>query len=140
MGAALLVVPKSLWPDRPVGKRKEGTELEYGAGSYKGERFKSTRVYGIAGEAMLNFGPLAVPLTFVVFGLVVGWVRRCLFTWHTADSRLLLGPYLVNMCFVALVGDSDNLVFFVITNGAIPILVLGLSSTRQIISKHGVVP
>jgi hypothetical protein len=136
MGAALLVIPKSLWPNRPVGKRKEGTELEYGAGSYKGERFKSTRVYGIAGEAMLNFGPLGVPVAFAAFGLVVGWVRRYLLTWHTADCRLLLAPYLVNMCFVVLVGDSDNLVFFIISNGAIPILVVALSSTRQFIGKH----
>ena len=70
-----------------------------------------------------------------VFGVVVGWVRRCLRTWDPADCRLLLGPYLVNMCFVLLVGDSDNLVFFVITNGAIPILVLGLSSTGQIVGR-----
>jgi hypothetical protein len=61
LASATLLIPRALWPDRPPGKVKEGTEAQYGAGSWDEDKWNSSLVYGLAGEAMLNFGPLAVP-------------------------------------------------------------------------------
>jgi hypothetical protein len=128
LGAAALIIPGSIWPDRPLTKVLEGTDLLYGPGVYPAR--ESTRVFGLAGETMLNFGPLLVPLVFVLLGILVGKVRGWLTMWDAHDPRLLLIPFLVNLCFVVLVGDSDNIVFFLIKNGAVPVLVVWLAANR----------
>ena len=46
------------------------------------------------------------------------------------DSRLLLAPFLVNLCFACLAGDSDTTVFFLFKQGLIPFLVIALTSAR----------
>ena len=138
LAAVALLIPRSIWPDRPPGKVKEGTEAQYGPGAYLPERFQSSRVYGLAGEAMLNFGPFSVPLAFGVLGLLVGRVRHILVTVHPDDARLLLYPLLVNLCFVLLVSDSDNVVFLLVKNGAIPVLLVYLSSSFRTVPARAV--
>lgn len=122
VGAAVLLVPRALWPNRPPTKVKEGTEALYGVGSYAPGAFESSQVYGVTGEGMLNFGPFAVPFVFLLLGLVVRRVRR----WHASltpgDTRLMLYPMLVNLCFIILTSDSDNLVFFVAKHATVPFL------------------
>jgi hypothetical protein len=132
LGAVALLIPRALWPERPPTKVKEGTEAQYGMGWYVPDtRLKSSRVYGLAGEAMLNFSPVAVPFTFVLLGLSVGYVRRLLFDSPPFDARLFLFPFCVNFCFALLTSDSDNLLFFSIKNAAVAFLVIGLSSRRD---------
>ena len=118
IGSIALLIPKGLWPNRPNCKDKEGTEAQYGMGTYQPGVNKSSRVYGLAGEAMLNFGPLSVPLSFAILGLVVGRVCRWLRDWGPGDPRLLLGPFLVNFCFIVMAWDSDNMIFNIVKNGS----------------------
>jgi len=124
MGALALLIPKSMWPERPPTKVKEGTQIQYGANSYVPSSWVSSRVYGLAGEWMLNFGPALVPLSFIFLGLLVGLVGNAFLTWPPSDARWLLYPLLVNLCFVVLVGDSDNVIFFLVKNCLIPIVVI----------------
>jgi hypothetical protein len=131
LGGMTILIPRAIWPQRPPTKVKEGTEAQYGMGSYVPDHWVSSRVYGLAGEAMLNFGPLAVPFAFAVLGLAVGLVRRLFINLQPGDARLLLYPFLVNLCLVILVGDSDNVVFFLIKNGSVPLLLLTLASRRR---------
>ncbi len=133
LATAAMLIPKSIWPERPPGKMKEGTEALYGRGSYVPGAFESFRVYGVAGEAMLNFGPLAAPLAFILLGIAVGRVRHWLLSWEPFDARTLMLPLLVNLCFVVLVGDSDNVLFQVVKSGSLPLLVILLGSSRQAI-------
>jgi hypothetical protein len=136
IGAAVLPIPQSIWPDRPPTKVKEGTEALFGRSVYESTSFRASNVYGITGEAMLNFGPLAVPLAFVPLGLLVGWARRRIAVWRASDdSRLLLAPYLVLLCIVALILDSENVVYFVIAWGAVPGLALWLGSAKRAIDS-----
>lgn len=130
LGALALLVPRALWPDRPPAKVKEGTELFYGEGSYIPERTYVSYVYGLAGEAMLNFGPWAVPAAFAVLGILVGSLNRRMRAYAPRDARQLMVPFLVNLCIVVLVSDSDNVVFTLVKNGAVPFLVLLLGSNR----------
>jgi hypothetical protein len=127
LGGVAVLVPKNLWPSRPVATGREGTEAQYGRGSFNPPWTESPRVYGLAGEAMLNFGPFAVPFAFIPWGLLVAWVRRPLAAWHPADPRFLVYPLLVIFAFTALFQDVENLVFFLFKNGTVPVLVLLLA-------------
>ena len=130
-GALALLVPRALWPTRPPTKQKEGTELFYGQGSYVPGRTYVSYVYGLAGEAMLNFGPWSVPVAFALLGVLVGTLHRRMRTYAPGDARQLMVPFLVNLCIVALVSDSDNVVFTLAKNGAVPFLVILLGSDRR---------
>ena len=117
--AATLPIPNRFLWFQPPSKTMFGTEAEYGRGSYHRETWETSKVYGVAGETMLNFGPFAAPFSYLVLGAVVGLVKRAFDAWDRKDPRTLLLPYLTNLCFVILVGDSDNVVFFLIKNGAV---------------------
>ncbi|MEM2057655.1 MAG: hypothetical protein QXO76_05350 [Thermoproteota archaeon] len=131
LGGMAILIPRAIWPQRPPTKVKEGTEIQYGMGSYVPDRWVSSRVYGLAGEAMLNFGPFAVPFAFAVLGLVVGLIRNLFVKLQPGDARLLLYPFLVNLCIAILIGDSDNVVFFLVKYGLVPVLLLTLASRKH---------
>jgi hypothetical protein len=135
VGALALLVPQAIWPGRPPTKQKEGTELFYGQGSYVPGRSYVSYVYGLAGEAMLNFGPWSVPVAFALLGVLVGGLHRRMRTYAPGDARQLMVPFLVNLCIIALVSDSDNVVFTLVKNGAVPFLVILLGSNR-LVRRH----
>ncbi len=119
-GALAFLVPEPIWADRLPGKAKWTTEMEYGVGSYGPNSFHSSRVYGAAGELMLNFGVLSAPAGLLLIGLLVGRIHRFLDAAHPQDCRLLLVPILICFCISALILDSDNLVYFVVKYVLIP--------------------
>jgi hypothetical protein len=128
LASATLLIPRAFWPERPSGKVKAGTEAQYGVGSYDEHKWSSSLVYGLAGETMLNFGPVAVPFAYGIFGLIVGALQRFMHRLRHGDTRLLLYPFLVNSCFSMLESDSDNLLFNFIKGGLVPILVVWFGS------------
>lgn len=128
VGAAALLVPRAVWPDRPPDKVQEGTQVQYGMHSYRPGGARSSRVYGLAGEFMLNFGPACVPFVYALLGLAVGRVSRLTASLDPLDARWLLVPFYINLCFVLLGMDSDNILFFSIKNGLMPVLVVHLGS------------
>jgi hypothetical protein len=130
LGTAALLVPRRLWPQRPPTKVQEGTEAQFGVGSYDEETWSSSKVYGLAGEAMLNFGPFAVLAAYLGFGVVVGRLQRFGGRLRPGDARLLTYPFLVNLCFAALLGDSDNLLFMFVKDGLVPLFVVWFGSHR----------
>lgn len=131
LGALASAIPHAIWPSRPPSKVKEATEAIYGRGSYSPGVIGATYVYGIAGEGLLNFGLVAVPLSFVVLGWVVGRVRRTMRQLHPKDARWLMVPLLALLCPIILTLDSDNVVIFLLQTGAVPFLVL-LAGTRRV--------
>lgn len=88
-------------------------------------------MYGLAGEAMLNFGPLGVPVAFAALGVIVGCTRRWIKTLKRGDPRRLMLPLLLSLCLVALIGDSDNIVVLLLEDAVFPFFVLALVSTRR---------
>jgi len=129
--ATAILVPRALWPDRPPNMAKEGTEAQFGMGMFAPDVAESSRVYGLAGEAMLNFGPLAVPLAFLLWGLTVGFIRRRPAAWAPGDARLLLYPLAVVVAFAAVFQDVENQIFFIMKFGTVPFLVTWLASSVQ---------
>ena len=130
LGALALLIPKALWPNRPAGKVKWTTDAEYGAGTYDASRIRSSRVYGLMGEWMLNFGWYLGPLCMAGLGLAVGVTQRFTLTCANADCRRMLIPIIAAVCVTALGSDSDNDVYNVIKFLSIPLAVLWLSSRK----------
>ncbi|MGB9752254.1 MAG: hypothetical protein C0183_00620 [Roseiflexus castenholzii] len=124
--AFAVLIPRSLI-ERMPSKTFEGTEALYGKGSYIPIDFEASQLYGLAGEAMLNFGFVAAPVSFIIFGLANCSVRRWLFGLTPGDARLLLYPFLSLFCFYMLACDLENIVFDIIKNVAAPLGVIALS-------------
>jgi uncharacterized membrane protein len=91
---------------------------------------QSTRVYGIAGEAMLNFGPLGVLPAFAMLAIIVGALQTFLTKLPRSDARTLIAPFTVNFVFLLLLNDSDNAIFYLVKYGLVPMLLVILGSTR----------
>jgi hypothetical protein len=138
-GSAITVLPGPVWRDRPPSKVKEVWDILYGARTYEREfgrtafsdRIITTRIFGLAGETMANFGPYSVPFGFCLLGACVGWSRRRISEWRlSGDSRLLLAPLLTMICLTVLQGDSDNVIFYCQMSGAVPFAIIFLGSKR----------
>ncbi|OPZ74194.1 MAG: hypothetical protein BWY80_00684 [Firmicutes bacterium ADurb.Bin456] len=130
LGDVCILVPRSLWPDRPVKKEKEGTEILYGPGTYQPGSFESTFVYGLLGESLLNFHFAAVPFVFGLYGFFVAKIRHWIRGLPSGDARLLLAPFLVTIVVTALSHDLDNVVFNLVKSGLVPLLVVLLGTIK----------
>jgi hypothetical protein len=128
--ALTILIPKSIRPDWIPSKVEKGTEALYGEGTYSSEYRQASQVYGLAGEAMLNFTPVSVPFVFAVLAYIVVKVRSMLFL-HPNDARRLLLPFLVIGCVVVLSSDLDNVIVFLITT-ALPVFLALNFCTRNL--------
>ena len=115
VGAPTFLVPRSLWPGRPNYKVDAGTEATLGRAS----SYDSTRVYGLTGEAMLNFGPLGVLPLYAMYGACLGWYRRKLTSWGLSDARMFLAPLVTILFVCAFIADSDNVLFLFVVDGSL---------------------
>jgi hypothetical protein len=123
-----MVVPRSLWPERPANKLREGSEMRFGPGAYSA-RYVSNFIHGLAGEAMINFGPLAVVPAFFLYGCAFARIAGRQRALHPDDPRMLLMPFLVIVSIIMLTSDLDNLLWFLIKVAALP-AALVLLTTR----------
>ena len=135
LGDVAILIPRRVLRDRPAGKQKEGTNLLYGRGSYESGE-SSRRVFGIAGEAMMNVGAVGIPIAYFLWGAFVGVLRRAYYGLRRADARLLMLPFLLNFALILLIGDGDNAVFFLVKEGSLPFLVLFLATRSVPLPEH----
>lgn len=115
VGAASLLIPQSLWPGRPPTKVHEGTQILWGEDAVL--IGTASNLYGVAGEAMLNFGPASIPLAFAIFALCVRGVRSFTYRLQRHDGRIFLLPTFLSLCILGLVCDADNVLFFLFQYG-----------------------
>lgn len=140
LGSAALLVPQSLWPERPVTKVKEGTEVMLGKGAHRSGLWDASNIYGLAGETMLNFGPVPVPFAFLLLGWIVKKVRRFAAALDEQDIRRLMIPFAVIFITNVLTMDSDNLLWLTAKFALVPFLVLAAGSRPwRMRSVHGAV-
>lgn len=123
LGTSALFVPGRFWPDRPPTKIKAGTDAMFGPHVFASE-MASTYSYGLAGEALLNFGPLGALASFVVPAAAVTWLERRRRARSTDDVRTFLWPFGVSLALMLLVWDSDVLVFYTLKEGLLPAALL----------------
>jgi hypothetical protein len=111
LNAPLVILPKSIRPDWMPSKVEKGTEALVGSGTYSQAYQQASQVYGLAGEATLNFSPWFAPLSFAGLAFIVVRSRSVLFS-HPDDARRLLLPFLITACILVVNSDFDNIVFF----------------------------
>jgi hypothetical protein len=133
LAAAMLAIPPSYRPMGFSDKVEAGTSALYGEGSFDPLRNRASNVYGLAGEAMLNFGPVGAVLSFVILGLAVRTVRRASGGLSEEDSRWLLIPFGIELCLLIMTSDFDNVVVFVWYQMAVPFLAIFASSHKQFV-------
>jgi hypothetical protein len=108
LGGILSLVPARLYPGKPETKVREGTEALIGAGSFARGGWVVSNQFGLAGEAVLNFGRSAIPVAYALFGLLVGVARRLETELRRRDPRWLLLGFVPPLAVRALMTDSDN--------------------------------
>lgn len=131
IGALALMIPKQVWPNRPETKTLYGTQLLHGNRDAE-MGFRSSRQYGLGGEAMLNFSIAGLPIAYLLYGLLLGWSTRKVYSLSSRDCRWLLVPVLAILFCLAVTSDSDNLVFFFVKNVALPGVVIASCARREV--------
>lgn len=131
LGAVSILIPRQVLPDRPHRKGFYGGQAMYGKSSGR----RSSTPYGITGEAMLNFGVIGAALSFGAFALIVASIKNFVTSLHPWDIRILFAPFYINLTITLLCGDLDNTIFFFIKNGAVPLLIVLLGSTKVRITE-----
>jgi hypothetical protein len=127
VGAPMFLVPRNVWPNRPNFKVDAGTEATWG----KSSSYLSPRVYGLTGEALLNFGPAGVVPLFALYGAFLGWYRRKLTSWRISDARMFLAPLVTILFVAAFMSDSDTVLFLFVVDGSL-ITAAFLASIKRI--------
>jgi len=137
--AIVPLIPRALMPEKSEsGKVIAGTEMFTGPGSYAelgrilyfGGGRRMTSVYGLAGEAMLNFGALGVVPAFAIFGFITGRARRRILSYSVGDARLLTAPFVSMALLLLLTHDLDNLAQQALFNWVVPATILFFVSTK----------
>lgn len=110
LAGLLVAIPRGLRPSQPQRKHWE-TDALHGEGSFAANR-RTSMVFGMAGEALINFGPLGVPVAFAFWGALIGLFRRWLANTNAKDMALIVAPGAA--CLLALswpISDLENVVF-----------------------------
>lgn len=122
-----LLVPSSLrFNEGFYSKEQLGYSAQYMTTLSKEN--KSSRIYGIMGESLLNFGFLGVFLSFFVFGFVI---QKTLIAYKNSVSNglILFIPLIVLFPTYYLFYDFGNILFMVVKTWFIAILIF-LSASK----------
>jgi hypothetical protein len=130
-----LLIPRSIWRDRPVGKLYAGTEMIRGRGSYAADSYVQN-IYGLSGEAFLNFGLAGAVLCYCFLGVVVGGLWTFASGLQAGDARQLLVPLAAILGFWLLVSDLDNVLWVLVKYGLVPVVVIYLASVREAVPRR----
>ena len=121
--AFTFMIPKAIWPDRPEGKVKAGTEAIFGRGVYERRLMRASYIYGLVGEAMLNFPPVFAPLGFVAIAFILSKARSLMLA-DPDDLRLLLLPVCAYGMVLLVMSDLDNVLFASLSIAMAPLIMI----------------
>lgn len=127
LGDMSFLVPRSLLPERPPDKVAVGTDVTYGPGAHQ-MGWRSSKIYGLTGEAVMNFGPLGGVASFGVLGVIVRLVRGYYLRALRNEALVpkLVAPLLWPYAFLPN-NDLDNVLWFQLKYIAPVALVIWLS-------------
>lgn len=139
LGDVLLFLPQRLHDGQVSSKVAVGTTWLYGEGAYQSAGIASTRIYGLAGEALLNFGYAGPPLAFAVYGALVRFFDSYYLQALRARSLAAapIAAALSPLAVLLLISDLDNAFSFGLRR-IVPILAIVWLSTRPRAAVHQV--
>ena len=79
----------------------------------------NSRVFGLTGETLLNFGWTGVPILHALFGMLIGFVRRNVDALQPGDARFLLVPFAVLLLTALYLLDLSQVVFMFLQDCAL---------------------
>lgn len=121
-------IPRFISSYRPPGKALYGTNALFGLGKYAPNTFVATKIYGLAGESMLNFGVVGVPIGFLILGAIVGRLTRFIDGLPSWDARWYLVPIFSISCIILLSSDLDNVLFTLLQHALLPAILIFVGS------------
>ena len=132
------LIPRQIWRTKPIdmGRIIAGTEMLYGPESYGafvkygGSGSRSTQLYGLAGEAILNFGIYGILPVFAIWGYIVGRIRKRIYSFRAGDMRLMMSGFWLLVGFIILASDADQFVWFFTSLYVIPAFLIYLISDK----------
>lgn len=130
-GAAFLLPSSVFSGDGVSSKVAAGTDVLYGQGTYAAGG-SSSRIYGLAGEGILNFGKAGAIGAFAVLGFFIRFTDRLYRRARDSDNlrMKLIAPSLAVASVLALGQDFDNVVFFLMRQ-ALPLAFIAWVASRS---------
>ncbi len=129
VGAAIFI-PRLLWPTRPRGPQEAYAELRDGMIGARDGDVPNSRVFGLTGETLLNFGWAGVPLVHALFGIGIGLVRRGIDSLRPGDARFLLVPFAMLLMTALYLLDLTQVVFMFLQDCALLGICAGVALWR----------
>jgi hypothetical protein len=99
------------------GKAVVFAELNSGQANIAGFYSRSSKVYGLTGEALLNFGLMGVLPAWLLYGCAVGSFRKKMDTMLPGDSRWGFIPLIIATLAAVPILDLDIIIFMLIKGG-----------------------
>ena len=115
-----LLLPQPLRSEALLPKTVLGASAQYSVPAEK--NFSSTRIYGPAAEAALNFGLWFVVPVFFLLGYVHKFCLNAALT-SQSGTKVLFYPLFVLFPIFMVFYDFDNIVFSIVKSWAIPLIV-----------------
>lgn len=130
LGGVLQFVPGVDAADIVPTKSVVATNVLYGEGAADVRDSLTTRIYGLQGEALLNFGPVGFVLVLLPFAALL---RVADARFHAAQVRqrfggIIIASFLTPALMLLFVSDLDNVVRYVTSKAMLPILVVPVAA------------
>lgn len=119
-----LLLPQPLRSEKWLPKTVLGASAQYSVPADR--NVSSTRIYGPAAEAALNFGIWFIAVAFFILGFAH---KRCLTAARNSQlsSQILFYPLFALLPVFMIFYDFDNIVFSIVKNWTIPLIVYAIA-------------
>lgn len=126
LGDTLLFIPGTEASMTVPHKSLAATDILYGAGAAKYTDEVATRIYGLQGEALINFGPIGAVLIFIPFAYIVARTERLHGKAVMLQSarHVILYATLVPVILLLYLSDFDNVLRNLTSNALLPFIAL----------------
>lgn len=112
-----------------ITKKTAATELIY---SFNGEvmGFYTTRIFGLMGEYILNFGYYTAFLVFLPLAFFIAKLDKWIYSLTPADVRNFIVPLWILFVIFLFSADLDNAIFFFMKRMLLVIIMIALVSAK----------
>lgn len=128
-GAPFTVVPTAVVPWKPTHLAEAKSDVVFGVGQYNPKYRMTTILFGLFGEAFINFWYVGAVLSYAGLALVVRFTRRLVYGLAENDARRLLVPVFCLLPINMLLADAGVLVMMLTRALLIPTAVI-MASVR----------
>lgn len=112
-------------------RNESAEELMYG----KNTSYRNSRIFGLLGEWLLNFGMYVFFIPYVIMGFIIKRMRviTLKISQSQIDIRMLMIPVMMVFVPILILSDSSNIMFFFLKRVFIFYLILWLVSNKKVL-------